>query len=778
LAAGTRLGAYEVERSLGSGGMGQVYLARDTRLDRHIALKVVPPELAADPDRLARFAREAKTASSLNHPGIAHIYEIGEANGVHFIAMEYVRGEELRARIGRRGLPMSDVIIHATQIADALDEAHTHGIVHRDLKPSNVIVTPRGRIKVLDFGLAKMVGSPDRPDDGRSTRLTDAGLVLGTIDYMSPEQVRGISVDRRSDIFSFGVMLYEMITGRLPFAAESKTDLVYRIAQAQPDPLSRYTYDVPPELERIVRKCLEKEPSRRYQSARDLHVDLSGLKRDSSATMVAVAPQSRLASRTVRVAIMVALAAAAIGTPAAVYYWRAPDTIDSLAVLPDVSAADTAETVMVADVVANSVANSLSLTGSLRVAPRLRRAIAAGAVDPFAEARELGVHGALLVSAKVREGVATLDLRLVDVVHHPRQDWGQQYKLALSELDLAQQQIAAEVADTLNLRFDAEQRRALQVYQLFQRGHAQLSKRTARDLQRAIEFFELAIETDRSYARAWAGLAQAHNLLHIYSIVKPAEAAPAAKAAAEQALSLDARLAAAYTQRALVSFRWDWNWRQAEQEFARALTLDANDSNTRHWAAMFQTAAGQFDEAARLVLDAQAIAPLDPVVRSDLGWVLYMAGRYADAVTESERAIASRPDSHLAHWYLGVALMQLQQYGRAVQELETVVRMTNGQPNFRAELATVLAAAGRRSEAIRIREELLQAGRTSGFVPAYHIALIDAVLGDHNASLEWLEAAAREREGMLVWIGVEPRLGSLRQHPRFNAIAAKIRGDL
>jgi serine/threonine protein kinase len=597
-----------------AGGMGEVYLARDTRLERDVALKVIAPGLAGDPDRLARFSREAKTASRLNHPSIAHIYEIGEANGVHFIAMEYVRGEELRLRIAGRGLPMSDVIIYATQIADALDEAHTHGVVHRDLKPSNAIVTTRGRIKVLDFGLAKTVGSPDRPEDGRSTEpgLTDVGLVLGTIDYMSPEQIRGLAVDRRSDIFSFGVMLYEMITGRLPFSGTSKTDLVFRITQAQPEPLSRYSYDVPPELDRIVRKCLEKEPARRYQSARDLLVDLSGLKRDSSSVTVAAdAAPAAMGSRAVAMVIVTALAVVMAGAASAWYYWRTPDRIDSIAVLPDLRTGAGSEAAVVADAIANSIANSLSLTGSVRVAPRIRRGAGNATVDPLTEARDLGVHGALLITVEMRDRMAALDLRLVDVVHHPRQDWGQQYKIPVSEIDLAQEHIAAEVAETLNLRFDAEQRRALKAYQLYQRGRSYLPQRTENDLRRAIEFFQLAIDTDGDYARAWAGLAQARNLLHLYSIVKPAEIAPAAKAAAEKALALDDQLGAAHTQRALVSFRWEWNWREAAKGFARAVSLDNHDTDARHWAAMFETAEGRFDEAMRLVREAQAIDPLE-----------------------------------------------------------------------------------------------------------------------------------------------------------------------
>ncbi|MGQ0736805.1 MAG: protein kinase domain-containing protein [Acidobacteriota bacterium] len=514
LVQGTRLGFYEVIRPLGSGGMGEVYLARDSRLDREVAIKIITPSLASDPDRLARFVREAKTASSVNHPNIAHVYEIGVADEVHFIAMEYIRGEDLRTRIGSRGMPIADVLTYAAQIADALDEAHAHGIVHRDLKPANTLVNSRGQVKILDF---------------------------------------------------------------------------------------------------------------------------------------------------------------------------------------------------------------------------------------------------------------LLNLQLIDVARM-RQEWGKQYKLRLSEIDLAQENIAAEVAETLNLRFDAGQRRAQEVYRLYQRGRFHLSKRRESDLQQAIELFELAIEKDRTYTRAWAGLAQAHNLLHIYGVVKPAVAAPAAKAAAERALALDAGLADAHTQRALVAFRWEWDWAAAERMFARAVVLDDSNVDARHWGAMFFAATGRFDDAARLVREAQRIDPLDAVAASDLGWTWYMGRRYDEAIAESQRAADLRPESFHPHWYMGLALSQQRAFDKAVKALETAVELSGGQSTLRAELASILAAAGRRSEARRVRDELVQAGKGKGFVSAYQMALVAVALGESGRAVEWLEMAAREREGLLVWAHQEPRLDALREHPHFARI--------
>ena len=772
LKEGTRFGSYEIVQPLGSGGMGEVYLARDVRLDRQVAIKIIAPSFAGDPERLDRFVREAKTASSLNHPNIAHVYEIGEWEGVHFIVMEYVRGEALNSRIGSRGMPIADVIVYATQIADALDEAHNHGIVHRDLKPANAMITTRGKLKILDFGLAKVVAPSGGRDSALSTMAGDtmAGLVLGTLDYMSPEQVRGLEVDQRSDIFSFGVMLYEMITGRLPFASTSKTDTVYRITQRQPEAVTRYNYEVPADLDRIVRKCLEKEPGRRYQAVRELLVDLSSLRRDSSSgilPLLAAPTNPRRKQWLAGGALVLVGAMAAAGA----IVWLRPDVIDSLVVIPGTTSSAGQQALELTDGVAASLGNSLSQLAGLNVAPRQRTS--GDARDPQETASGLGVHGVLVVRVVMRGETAVVDLELVDALH-PKLVWGQQYTLRLSEIELAQESISAEVADTLRLRFNAAERRAQDVFHLYQRGQYHARKRTETDIRRAIEFYQLAIDKDRSYAKAWAGLAEAYNLLGIYTATPPLEVFPNAKAAAEQALKLDDTLAEAHTQIGLVFFRWTWDLAAAEREFTRAMALNQNYAEGQHWAGMFLTAMGRFDEAMTHLREAQVLDPLSPLSRAVPGWTLYMARQYEQAIAESQRARDADPTSVMPYRYLGLAHTQLGNFDRAIEAFQTAISLSGGSELHKAELAHALAIAGRRTEAMRILAGL-HAGHPKTFVSAYNFAVISAGLGDVKGALDYLDTAVRERADRLVYAKVDPRLDPLRGEPRFAQLLKTLR---
>ena len=762
-----RFGVYEIVEPLGAGGMGEVYLARDTRLDRSVALKIIGHWHADDPTRLERFVREAKTASSLNHPNIAHVYEIGEANGVHFIVMEYVRGETLKKRIGSHGMPISDVVVYATQIADALDEAHHHGIIHRDLKPANAMITSRGKLKILDFGLAKIVAPTDETDSLLSTAPghTLAGMVLGTLDYMSPEQVRGLAVDQRSDIFSFGVMVYEMIAGRLPFSGASKTDTVYRITQVQPDAVTRYNYDVPPDLDRIVRKCLEKQPSRRYQTVRDLLIDLSTLQRDSGSQplVISAAAPSHWKLRWLLIGSLAAIGAA---SAAGAFFWLKPDVIDSIVVVPETTPTAGALAVELTDGVAASLANSLSQLGTLNVAPRQRAVVSTGAgVDTAAIAKRAGVHAVLVVRLVPRGEMAQLYLELLDAAH-ARMAWGQQYTIRINEIELAQESISAEVAETLRLRFNAEEQRAQEVFQLYQRGRYHTARRTESDIRRAIDFYQQAIDKDRAYGRAWAGLAEAYNLLPTYSAAPAEEMFPKAKAAAEQAIKLDDTLAEAHTQMGVVAFRWEWDWAAADREFARALALNPTHADGHYWASLFHASMRRSDEAMERIREAQAVEPLNPAIRAASAWVHYMAGRYQQAVSDAKRAVDADPKSVVSYRYLGLAQAQLGNFGEAVDALQTAVVLAPGATLHKAELAYALAVGGRRTEASTVLAEL-RAGHPKRFVSAYNFAVIAAGMGDVAGALDALETALRERANLLVWTGADPRLNPLRKEPRF-----------
>jgi serine/threonine protein kinase/tetratricopeptide (TPR) repeat protein len=780
LPPGARLGGYRIVESLGSGGMGEVYLAHDVRLDRKVAIKIVAAEVAGDADRLRRFVREAKTASSLNHPSIAHVYEIGEADGVHFLVMEYVRGVSLDRRIGTRGLPPPEAIIVATQIADALDEAHGHGVVHRDLKPANVMITSRNRVKVLDFGLAKLLPQSDAADSRFSTDLagTSAGLVLGTLDYMSPEQVRGLEVDLRSDIFSFGVLLYQMLTGRLPFASTSRTDTIYRITQAQPEAISRFVYDVPPDLERIVRKCLEKDPARRYQSAQELLVDLTHLRSDGSGVSLPIAapPPPGPAYRYWVAGLLVVAAAAALGAGGAVWTMRERlDVIDSIAVVPRVDASAPREAGDLARGIAKALVNSLTQLPNVSVTPREMAFVAGShAEDPYTIAEQLGVHAVLLIRVEPGVEAAALDLQLVDAAHR-RQVWGHEYARSLSEIEAARESISDEVWNALRLRLNTENRRAVEALQLYQRGRYLAARRKEPDLRSAIDLYEQALQLDRELALAHAGKAEALNLLAVYGFSRPHEAFPQAKAAAERALQIDERLADAHTTLAWVNFRWDWAFESAGRRFARALALAPEDAQTQYWAGLFETAMGRFDEALGRIDRAQKLDPVSVAFR-DLAWALFMARRPDEAMAAALDASRAAPQSFLPYRTLGLAHTALGDFERAIAAYQTAIRLEGGDSALlNGELAYVYARAGRGEDARRHLTDLFGRRSRGVYVSPYGVGLTYAAAGDRTQAFEWLEIAYRERDNMLVWMKVDPRLDPVREDPRFAELLGRMK---
>jgi len=780
LETGTVIGHYVIVSPLGAGGMGEVYLATDQRLDRQVAIKVIAESVAGDTQRLHRFMREARTASKLNHSHIAHVYEIGEAGGRHYIAMEYVRGESLAQRIRGKPMPPSDVIVYATQIADALDEAHNHGVIHRDLKPANAIVSPRGRLKIVDFGLAKSLTDMPGSDPSMTTHPgdTDVGVVLGTVDYMSPEQVRGLTVDQRSDIFSLGVMVYEMLTGRLPFAGTSRTDTVFRITQAQPEAISRYAYDVPEDLDRIVRKCIEKAREHRYQNMRDLLVDLSKLRRDSSAILLPIGSHSVWRHR--RAALTIAAVAVVVATLAIpTLMWLRPDTIESLAVVRGTSAASDPRAAELTDGVASSLVNSLSLLSSLRVAPRqLSLPPRQPDQNPLDLARQIGMHAALLVSVVPRGETAALNVELVDVKHGETAiEWSYQETRRLAEIELAQESISSRIAEALNVRMSVADRQSREVNQLYQRGRVYAARRTNADLRSAIALYEQAIAKDPNYAPPYAGIAFAYNLAGTYGFMPSGEAFPLARKSAERALELDTNLADGHTQLAYILFRYDWDWAGAERRFFQAIALDPSLAVTRHWLALLLSTTGRFEESLLQIRDAQRLDPLSMQADAVQAQLLYMARDYDRAVATGREAIAVGGSPYVAHRYLGMALQQLGKHDDAIDALRTALMKEGGTSTLlKGDLGSALAAAGRTADARRVYEDLLaEQRRPGGVVSPVSLAMIATGLGDTLEALTWLETAYRTRANQIAWIKVDPRFDRLRKEPRFVALLKQLR---
>lgn len=807
LVSGTRLGAYEVLSQIGAGGMGEVYLAHDARLKRKLALKLLPAEFTSDQVRVRRFEQEARAASALNHPNIITIHEIGEAEGRHFIATEFVEGQTLRRRM-RRPLSILEAVEAAVQIASALNAAHGAGIIHRDIKPENVMLRPDGLVKVLDFGLAKLaLAKPLMVDTGASTLPavnTEAGMVVGTVAYMSPEQARGLEIDARSDIFSFGVTVYEMTAGRAPFEGQTASDLIASILKTEPQALTQVRPDVPPDLERIVSKAMRKDRETRYQTIKDLLLDLQDLKqelvfetqlerraqpaalehansRESQEAHVPLAVKAvtvvvnrMRAHRAVVLTILLLIVGAALGLG---LYMRAKDTqvaIDSIAVLPFANVSADGADEYLCDGITERLINSLSQLPQLRVPARTTMFRYKGKdVDPQKVGRELGVRAVLMGRVVARENSLNIQVDLVRVAEGS-QLWGQQYNLKPADTQAVQEEIARDVAARLGLGLTGEQQRQLvkrdtqntEAYDLYLKGRYHSEKRTEEGIKKAIDFFQQAILKDQHFALAYDGLADSYILGGNALPWPETEVRLRAKDAALKALAEDDTLAEAHTSLAVVSMLYDWNWSLAEREFRRAIELNPAYPTAHHWYAEFLAAMGRHDEAFNEITRARELDPLSVIISRDVGMHHYFAGRYDAAIEQALNTLNLDSDFVYAHRLLGLAYLKTARLPEAIAEFkEVVAHSTTGRD--RAMLAHAYALDGKRAEANQLLKELL----SDRLISPYYIAVVYAGLGDQQRAFDFLERAYREGGSLLVYLKVDPSLESLRPNPKFRVLA-------
>ncbi|MFY9555825.1 MAG: protein kinase [Blastocatellia bacterium] len=818
---GTNIGPYKIIHSLGSGGMGEVYLARDTRLGRKIALKFLSAEFTKDEERVRRFQQEARAASALNHPNLITIFEIGEVESVHFISTEFIEGETLRQRISPMRMTTTEICDTAIQIASALAAAHAAGITHRDIKPENIMVRPDGVVKVLDFGLAKLTESSLPP--GNSTMDptaitkkvvdTDPGVVMGTVSYMSPEQARGMAVDARTDIFSFGVVLYEMIAGRVPFEGSSFGDVISSILSRRPLSLARFSPDVPRELERIVSKALAKDREERYQTSKDMLIDLKRLKHhldveaeiehsaphdwsrdtsiprrsgESGSAVTDVLPLAALPPiRTTSSAeylvseikrhkkatfLVLSIAVIAVG---AMTFVGGKRRIDSVAILPFVNMTDNPKMESVADEMAEGIIDHLYQLPALRV-------ISYGSVlgykgrqlDAGAIGRELGVSAVMIGRIGKRDEVITVNAELIDAGDKSR-IWGEQETLKFSDLMLAHHRLARSLSDKLGLKLNEEERKTLDAQELYETGRNYWNQRTTEGLAKGIDYFEKAVSLKPNYALAHAGLADCYNMLATYGARAPTEAFPKAKAEARKALEIDDTLTEAHVSLAYALFRGEWNWAEAEREFRQALLLNSKSAQAHQWYANLLLAIGRTDEA---IAHTQLAADMDStslIIRSHFGFVYFFSHRYDDSIAACQKVLELDPTFFAARRYLGQAYCQKGKYEQAVGEFQKAVAASGGSPLMRAELAHTLAVAGKKDEAEKILADLKLITTQRYFSP-YHVALIYAGMGEKTESLNWLEKAVEQRADYLVFINVDPRLEALKTDPRFASLLERV----
>jgi eukaryotic-like serine/threonine-protein kinase len=791
---------YRILDKLGSGGMGEVYLAEDTRLGRKLALKILPAGFTQDPDRLARFEQEARAASALNHPNIITIYEVGEHAGAHFIATEFIEGRTLRQSLPPRGMPLNGALEIAIQTAGALQAAHEAGITHRDIKPENVMIRPDGYVKVLDFGLAKLMEKSDPKidlsdvDKEAATMLrpnTDPGTVMGTVTYMSPEQARGMRVDARSDIFSLGVMLYEMVAGRPPFDGATSSDVIAAILVREPPPISRLVAGIPSEFEWSLNKALRKERDDRYDTVRSFLSDLKLLKSrlDFEAELARAGQPLSLVGMSEEVRAEISESPTAeisgvldnlIASPVRRSSSRA---IDSLAILPMVNDGADAEMEYLGDGITESIINSLTQLPQLRVIPRStvfrykdRK------VDPEEIGRELGVRAVLTGRILQRGDSLIVKTELVDV-GQGAQLWGEQYRRSFTDIFSLQDDISREISGKLRLQLSGEERQKLvkrytdntEAYQLYLKGRYYDHKRTPDWIRKGVECFLQAIDLDPNYALAYAGLAEAYGFLASSTGGQPPrDAYPKAKAAAVKALELDETLGEAHCTLGFFRLLYDWDFAAAEEEFRRAIELSPNFANAWDGYGFYFKATGQSEASIRACQRAQELEPLSLFITLSLAWAYYFARQYDLAMEQGSKALDMDPNFGFAYWHRGMAYIQQKRFGDAITALRKAISLSGPATTFISYLGYANARLGKTREARQMIAQLERVSKRQ-YVSSYFIAIIYLGLGDLDQTFEWLEKAYQERSGFMAFINVEPMLDALRGDPRFKTLAEKIR---
>ena len=833
LSPSTRLGRYEIRSLLGKGGMGEVYLAQDTNLKRLVAIKLLPTDFTEDHSRLRRFQREAYAASSLNHPNILTIYEIGEAEGHRFIASEYVEGESLRQHMTRTRMELKDILDTTVQVASALAAADHEGIVHRDIKPENIMLRSDGYVKVLDFGLAKLIDKGPAAQSGETEReaptltmtQTSAGIVLGTVAYMSPEQARGREVDSRSDIWSLGVVLYEMIAGARPFEGESSNDVIAAILKTEPTPLSNASPSSSRKLNDIVGKMLRKDQEERYQSSKELLADLEDLKQEvefgaklepsirhglhgqvGASNSVAAAsgsvpaeatsinkegpvthPISRMDHFVVEIKrhklrIILALAALAI-LLAATSYFRYPFTgsqiITSIAVLPFENGSGDQNLDYFSEGLSEDLLDRLSQLPELKVIARSSSfRFKSTDPDPQQVAHTLGVQALVMGRVAQRGDDLQVRVELVDG-RDKTQMWGGQYSGKAADIQKIQADITNKISEKLRPKLsENEQRRVTTVstddkdaHELYLRGRSFGNKLTENDLKQSIEYFNEAIKRDPKYALAYAGMANSYLVLGA-NYLSSRETFPQAKIYAKKALELDAALAEGHYVMAATNYYFDWNFTEAEKEVSRTLELNPNYAMAYILRSNLSLAKGQPNEAISQIRRALDLDPFSLLCNNKLSSAYYFARDYKRSLDQIKKTLELEPSASFLYSDMGVLYAQLGMYDDALAACQKGIILQKDNPSALASLGLTYALWGKKKEALWVLDTLNHQAETR-YVQPYSVASIYAALGDSDKAFTWLEKANSERSFM-TYLGIDPVFDKLRSDQRYKALIERV----
>lgn len=761
---GKKIGHYQVLSRLGSGGMGEVFRCEDLMLGREVAIKFMNVgQLSGGEVAQRRFFIEAQAAARLDHPNICAVYEIGRDGDILYIAMQFIEGETLAGRIAKGPLDVHEVLTYISQVADALSEAHNCGIIHRDIKPHNIMITPRGQTKLLDFGLARISstggagGVSDESQEQTLQHLTAPGKIVGTVSYMSPEQASGEQLDARTDLFSLGVVFYEMLTGIRPFSSDNSMATLSAILTRNPDPISLHNKSVSPEVEYIVLKLLAKKREERYQAAQELRDDLLDLAKDmqSSGTSTGFFTGERKFRPPVKKAI---------------------------AVLPFADMSPQKDQDYFCEGMAEEVINALSQVDGLSV---VSRSSAFQFNDKNYDLREVGekLHVSVVLEGSVRQAGNRLRIaaRLVNVADG-YQIWSERYDCEMKDVFDIQDEISRAIVQALKIKLVGEQKNQLirrytdniEAYHLYLRGRHYWNKRVASSVRMAMKYFQEALAEDPEYAPAYAGIADCYIVPGYYGLMDARKVMPLGREAAMKAIALDDKLAEAYCTLGMISSVFDFEWVKGDNYFRRAQELNPSYANSFMWHALFNLVpTGRLEDALRKAQKARELDPLNAAINTVVGATLYYQKKYDEAIEELKETVILAPDFPIAHYYLAKSFVLTGNFDDAVDEFEKTRDILSSSPVSIGSLAYCHAAFGKTEEMRKLQAQLDQMAGEH-YVPSIKLAEIHLALGDHDKAIECLEKGYEERCSLMIWIMIDPIYEPLKADPRYQDLLKRM----